>query len=87
MEQHKIDRINELAKSIKPRGLPKKKWRNARVYALNTLPLSAKNLAAQLENTYVVDENGNKRKLQKKTAASRESLFILTKKGQNATMF
>lgn len=63
MEQKLIDRINELARKSKTQGLTDEekaeqtKLRNAYRQAFRA------NLTAQLENTYVVDEQGNRRKL------------------------
>ena len=66
MEQHKIDRINELAKKHKAEGLTEEEAEERARLRAEYVASFRENLAAQLENTYVVDENGNKRKLQKK---------------------
>ena len=50
MEQSRIDRINELARKAKAEGLTDAEIEERAV----------------LENTYIVDEKGNKRKLQGK---------------------
>lgn len=66
METPRLKRINELAKKEKEQGLtPEEKAEQA---ALRKEYVAAfkKNLVAQLENTYIVDEKGNKRKVQKK---------------------
>ena len=69
MEQKKIDRINELAhKSKTPEGLTeeeKAEQANLRLEYINSYKAS---LISQLENTYIVDEKGNKRKLERKDA-------------------
>ncbi len=69
MEQKKIDRINELARKSKtPEGLTEEEKReqaNLRLEYINSYKAS---LISQLENTYIVDEKGNKRKLEKKDA-------------------
>ncbi len=69
MEQKKIDRINELAhKSKTPEGLTeeeKTEQANLRLEYINSYKA---NLISQLENTYIVDEKGNKRKLERKNA-------------------
>ncbi len=69
MEQKKIDRINELARKAKtPEGLTeqeKAEQANLRLEYINSYKAS---LISQLENTYVVDEKGNKRKLGRKNA-------------------
>ena len=63
MEQSKIDRINQLARKSKAEGLtPEEKDEQAalRLEDINSVKAS---LIANLENTYVVDEKGNKRRL------------------------
>ena len=67
MDQKQIDRINELARKAKsPEGLTE--WEAAeradlrREYVDSVLG----SLRGQLDNTYFVDEKGNKRKLGKK---------------------
>lgn len=67
MIQEVIDRINELAKKAKTEGLtPAEKSERD---GLRKIYLDAirENLTAQLDNTYIVDEHGNKHKLQRKT--------------------
>lgn len=67
MKQEKIDRINELAKKSKTdEGLTeeeKKEQAQLRLEYINSFKAS---LIGQLENTYIVDEKGNKRKLERK---------------------
>lgn len=67
METSRIDRINELARKSKtPEGLtPEEKEEQARLRK-EYVAAFRKNLEAQLDNTYLVDEKGNKRKVQKK---------------------
>ncbi len=69
MEQKKINRINELARKSKtPEGLTaeeKQEQANLRLEYINSYKAS---LISQLENTYIVDEQGNKRKLERKDA-------------------
>ncbi|MGN1478589.1 MAG: DUF896 domain-containing protein [Acutalibacteraceae bacterium] len=66
MEQKKIDRINELAKKSKTEGLTddekveQAQLRSEYIAAFKT------SLVSSLENTYIVDEKGNKTKVQKK---------------------
>ena len=61
-----VARINELAKKAKTVGLTEeeRKERDAlrRVY----IDSWKRSLVSQLENTYLVDENGNRKKVQKK---------------------
>lgn len=66
MTQEQIDRINTLAHKAKAVGLtPEEEQERAalrRAYIDSVLG----NLRAQLDNTYIVDEQGNKRKLEQK---------------------
>ena len=62
-----ITRINELARKAKtPEGLTEEeRWEQADLRRRYLDGVQA-NLRAQLDNTYVVDEHGNKRKLRRK---------------------
>ena len=67
MEQKQIDRINELARKAKsPEGLTE--WEEAERAALRREYVDSVlgSLRGQLDNTYIVDEKGQKRKLKKK---------------------
>lgn len=67
MEQRKIDRINELArKSRSPEGLTEQERTEQAALRREYIDAVLGNLSAQLDNTYVVDEKGHKRKLEKK---------------------
>lgn len=61
-----IKRINELAKKAKTEGLTEEETverdKLRRIYINSVLG----NLEAELENTYIMDEKGNKHKLHKK---------------------
>ena len=63
MEQHKINRINELAKK---ENLTDEEKEEQKMLRQEYIEEYKSNLRAQLDNTYVVDENGNKEKLKKK---------------------
>ena len=64
MEQKQIDRINELARKAKtPEGLTE--WERMEQAALRRDSVLG-NLKSQLDHTYVVDDQGNKRKLKQK---------------------
>lgn len=66
MEQKKIDRINELAKKSKAEGLTaEEKIEQAELRSEYIAAFKA-SLVSSLENTYIVDEKGNKTKVQKK---------------------
>ena len=67
MEQKKIDRINELARKAKtPEGLTE--WERMEQAALRRGDIDSVlgDLKSQLDHTYVVDDQGNKRKLKQK---------------------
>lgn len=67
MEHRKIDRINELArKSRSPEGLTEQERTEQAALRREYIDAVLGNLSAQLDNTYVVDEKGHKRKLEKK---------------------
>ncbi|MEA5142359.1 MAG: DUF896 domain-containing protein [Oscillibacter sp.] len=67
MEQKKIDRINELAHKAKtPEGLTAAETEERAALRQEYLNAVMGNLEAQMENTYVVDEQGRKRKLTKR---------------------
>ena len=62
MEQKQIDRINELARKAKT------EWERMEQAALRREYIDSVlgNLKSQLDHTYVVDDQGNKRKLKQK---------------------
>lgn len=67
MDQKQIDRINELARKARsPEGLTQ--WEEQERAALRREYIDSVlgNLQGQLDNTYVVDEQGHKHKLKKK---------------------
>ena len=67
MDQKQIERINELARKAKtPEGLTE--WEQAGWAALRREYIDSVlgSLRGQLDNTYILNEKGNKRKLQKK---------------------
>ena len=67
MDQKQIDRINELARKAKtPEGLTE--WEEMERAALRREYIDSVlgSLRGNLDNTYIVDEKGNKRKLKKK---------------------
>lgn len=67
MEQKKIDRINELARKAKTaEGLTAEELREREALRREYADAVVGNLRRQLENTYVVDEFGNKRRLRGK---------------------
>lgn len=66
METKRLQRINELAHKAKTEGLTEEETRERDVLRREYLAAFQKNLTAQLDNTYIVDEKGNKRKLTRK---------------------
>ena len=65
MEQKKIDRINALARKSREGGLtPEEKEEQATLRA-EYIASFRNSLTATLENTYIMDEQGNKTKLKK----------------------
>ena len=67
MEQYKIDRINVLAKKSKTEGLTEEEKQEQAVLRREYIDAVKASLCANLDNTYLVDENGNKRKLKQKS--------------------
>lgn len=66
MEQKKIDRINELAQKAKTTGLTEEELSERAALRREYIESYRRSLVAQLDNTYLVDENGNKSKLRKR---------------------
>ena len=65
MQQKKIDRINELAQKAKTTGLTEEELSERAALRREYIESYRRSLVAQLDNTYLVDENGNKSKLRK----------------------
>lgn len=64
--KEQIDRINELARKSKTEGLTEpEKEEQAKLRRLY-IDGFKESLIGQLENTYIVDEHGNKRKVKRK---------------------
>lgn len=64
--QEQINRINELARKAKGSGLSEsEKEEQAKLRALYIESIK-QSLTSQLDNTYIVDKNGNKKKVQRK---------------------
>jgi uncharacterized protein YnzC (UPF0291/DUF896 family) len=66
VERHEIDRINELSRKSKCEGLSAEELEEQKTLREKFLAGFRNNLITQLENTYIVDEKGNKRKLKKR---------------------
>ena len=66
METERLKRINELAHKQKTEGLTEEEKAEQAKLRQEYLKAFKKNLTAQLDSTYIVDEKGNKRKLERK---------------------
>ena len=65
--QAQIDRINELARKAKtPEGLTKEEIKERDILRRAYIDSFKESLVGQLENTYIVDDKGNKKKVQRK---------------------
>ncbi len=66
MDQKKIDRINELAHLAKERELTAEEQAERQVLRREYIDAFKASLVGTLESTYIVDEKGNKKKVQRK---------------------
>lgn len=66
MEQKKIDRINELARKQRESLLTEEELLEQAQLRREYIDSYKRSLVSQLDNTYIVDEQGNKRPLKKK---------------------
>lgn len=66
MTEEKIKRINALAHKAKSVGLTDEEKQEQAVLRREYIDSFKASLIGQLENTYIVDEKGNKRKVEKK---------------------
>ena len=66
MEQKKMDRISELYRKSKDVGLTEEEKAEQKELREEYIMSFKRSLVSQLENTYIVDEEGNKRKVEKK---------------------
>lgn len=66
MDGKKIARINFLAKKSKTEGLTEAEANEQKELRKEYIASYVQSLKAQLDNTYIQDENGNKTKLKKK---------------------
>ena len=68
MEQSKIDRINVLARKAKAEGLTEAEHAEREALRKEYVAAVRASLTNHLDNTFLVDEKGNKRPLPKKSA-------------------
>ncbi len=66
MEQKKIDRINELARKSRETELTEEEKVEQAVLRREYIDSFKRSLTGQLDNMYIVDENGNKTKVERK---------------------
>ena len=73
IDEEKIQRINALARKAKsPEGLTEAEVQERAQLRQEYVAAVRMNLQAQLENTYIMDEQGNKRKLHKKKGGAKQ---------------
>ncbi len=66
MEQSKLDRINELYRKSQAEGLSDAELAEQAQLRREYIDSYKRSLVSQLENTYIVDEKGNKTKVTRK---------------------
>lgn len=67
MDEIKIQRINELARKSKtPQGLTEQEKAEQKILRQEYIASYKRNLVSHLESIYIVDDNGNKHKVEKK---------------------
>lgn len=67
MDEIKIQRINELARKSKTQqGLTEQEKTEQKILRQEYIASYKRNLVSHLESIYIVDENGNKHKVEKK---------------------
>ena len=66
MTQEKIDRINALARKSKAEGLTEEEKREQYILRREYIDSFKQSLVSQLENTYIVEPDGTKRKVKAK---------------------
>ncbi len=65
--QEQINRINELARKSKAEGLSKAEKEEQAKLRRIYIDSFKESLVGQLENTYIIDEKGNKKKITRKS--------------------
>ena len=66
MEQSQIDRINELARKSRTQKLSEAELQEQKELRAKYVSAFRASLVSTLENTYIVDEKGNKTKIERK---------------------
>ena len=75
MTEDKIKRINELARKQKAEGLPDEEKAEQAELRREYIESYKRSLVAQLENTYIVDDKGNKQKLTERVKTKEEKKY------------
>ncbi len=70
MTKEKIDRINFLARKKKSEGLTEAELEEQAILRREYIEGYKRSLVSQLENTYIVEPDGTKRKVSKKDEAT-----------------
>ncbi len=70
MTQDKINRINELARKKKQVGLTEEELQEQAILRREYIESYKQSLIGQLENTYIVEPDGTKRKVKRRDEAS-----------------
>ena len=63
MDKEKIDRINALARKQKSEGLTEEEKQEQAILRREYIDSYKRSLVSQLENTYIVEPDGSKRKV------------------------
>lgn len=87
MIEDKIKRINELARKQKAEGLTDEEKAEQAELRREYIESYKRSLIAQLENTYVVDDNGNKQKLTERVKTKEEKKYMNQYYGKNICFF
>lgn len=66
MQNSKLERINQLAKKAKTEGLTPEEQQEQAALRREYIDEFRQSLISQLDNTYIMDEQGNKKKLERK---------------------
>lgn len=72
MDQKKIDRINELTRISRERELTPEEQQERAILRGEYIAAFKQSLVSSLDNTYIVDEKGNKRKVERKAKKKNE---------------
>ena len=70
MTQEKIERINQLARKKKTEGLSEEELQEQAILRREYIESYKQSLISQLENTYIVEPDGTKRKVTRRDETS-----------------